>query len=112
MLTLSLMSLPRKPRAQRRAEGRRDAKAVKDRERLAPLEPGGTPERPIEVTTAALVEPKARSLPCPVCHESVRVADHTAETIAGDPLRLAHVACPMCGHARIVYFVVRPPLPN
>jgi hypothetical protein len=112
MLTLFGMSLPRRPRAQRRADSRRDAKVVRDRERLAALEPGGTPERPIEVTTASLVEPKARATPCPICSDSVRVTDHTASTISGVPLRLAHVFCPMCGHARVVYFAVRPPLPN
>ena len=106
------MSLPRKPRAQRRAASRRDAKVVRDKERLASLEPGGTPEHPIEVVTAALVAPKARAMPCPVCDEAVRVEDHTARTIAGVPLRLAHVACPWCGHSRIVYFAVRSALPN
>ena len=85
---------------------------VRERERLATLEPGGTPERPIEVVTAALVEPRARSMPCPVCNAPVRVADHTARTVNGVPLRLAHVDCPMCGHARIVYFVIREPQPN
>jgi hypothetical protein len=64
------------------------------------------------VVTAALVEPRARALPCPVCNEAVRVTDHTARTIEGVALRLAHVACAMCGHARIVYFAVRPALPN
>jgi hypothetical protein len=106
------MSIPRKPRAQRREESRRDAKVVRDRVRLATLEAGGTPARPIEVVTAALVEPKARAIPCPVCSEAVRVDDHTARTIEGVPLRLAHVACPMCGHSRIVYFRVSPLLPN
>lgn len=106
------MSLPKKPRAQRRAESRRDAKVVRDRERLAALEPGGSPSRPIEVVTAALVEPKARSMPCAVCGEAVRVADHTAETVNGVALRLAHVACPSCDHARVVYFAVRPVMLN
>jgi endogenous inhibitor of DNA gyrase (YacG/DUF329 family) len=85
---------------------------VRERQRLAALEPGGTPRRPIEVVTAALVEPKARALPCAVCGEAVRVDEHAARTIDGVPLRLAHVSCPMCGHSRVVYFVVRPTLPN
>jgi predicted RNA-binding Zn-ribbon protein involved in translation (DUF1610 family) len=106
------MGPPRKTRAQRRAESRQDAKELRARERLATLERGGTPERPIEVVTAALVEPRARAIPCPICGESVRVDDHAARTIGGVALRLAHVACPMCGHSRIVYFVVRPPRPN
>jgi ribosomal protein S27AE len=40
------------------------------------------------------------------------VEDHTAKTLDGAPLRLAHTLCPRCGHARIVYFSIRPPLPN
>jgi hypothetical protein len=110
--TVFVMSPPRRSRAQRRAEGRRDAKVVRDRVRLATLEPGGAAERPIEIVTAALVEPKARAIPCPVCGGSVRVEDHAARTIRGAPLRLAHVTCPGCGLTRVVYFVVRPPLPN
>jgi hypothetical protein len=106
------VSPPRKPRAQRRAESRRDAKVVRDRERLAALEAGGTPERPIEVVSASLVEPKARAMPCPVCGASVRVEDHTARTLQGAPRRMAHVVCPMCRHARVVYFSIRPPLQN
>jgi hypothetical protein len=106
------MGPPRRKRTQLRVESRRDAKAVRDRQRLATLEPGGTPERPLEVVTASLVEPKARAIRCPVCRGSVRVAEHAARTLGGVPLRLAHVACPMCGHARVIYFVVRPRLPN
>jgi hypothetical protein len=108
----AFVSERRKTRAQRRAEGRRDAKLVRERKRLAALEPGGTPGRPIEVVTAALVEPRARALPCAVCGEAVRLDEHAARTVEGAALRLAHVSCPMCGHARIVYFAVRPPLPN
>jgi hypothetical protein len=106
------MSTPRKPRAQRRAEGRQDAKDIRDRERLALLETGGSPERPFEVVTAALVEPKARALPCPICGGVVKLEDHTASTLRGVPERLAHVACTVCGHARVIYFVIRPLLPN
>jgi hypothetical protein len=106
------MSPPRRARAQRRAESRRDAKAARDRERLATLEPGGTPEHPIEVATAALVEPKARAVPCPICGGSLRLVEHAARTIGGVALRLAHVACPMCDHSRVIHFVVRQRLPN
>jgi hypothetical protein len=106
------MSAQRRGRAQRRAEGRRDAKMVRERERLATLLPGGKPDHPIEVTTASLVEPKARGMPCPICHGSVRVGEHAARVIDDAPLRLVHVACPSCGHSRVVYFRIRTPLPN
>ena len=102
----------RKPRAERRADARQATKDIRERERLARLEIGGAPDRPIEVVSASLVEPKARAIACPVCGAAVRVEDHTAKTLDGAPLRLAHTLCPRCGHARIVYFSIRPPLPN
>jgi hypothetical protein len=105
---------PTRPRAERRAEARQTGKDVRERERLARLEPGGAPDRPIEVITASLVEPRAKGMPCAVCGHtgSVRLDDHTARTIDGDALRLAHVRCAMCGYARVVYFAIRPPLLN
>jgi hypothetical protein len=106
------MAAPRKLRTERREDARRSAKDVRDRERLARLEAGGTPDHPIDVVTASLVEPKAGALLCPVCGAGLRVDDHTAKTIGGAPLRLAHVSCPMCGHSRVVYFAIRSPLAN
>ena len=106
------MSLSKKSRPERRSRARQTAKDLRDRQRLALLEPGGTPERPIEVVTASLVEPKARAQPCVACGRTVRVDDHTAETIDGHPLRLAHTACPTCGLTRRVYFAIHPDLAN
>ena len=106
------MGPPRKLRKERRAAARLTAKDLRERERLTRLERGGTPERPIEVVSASLVEAKARSIPCPLCGQAVRIDEHAARTLGGVPLRLVHVACPMCGHARIVYFVLRPSLLN
>ncbi len=106
------MSLSRKSRPERRLLARQTAKDLRDRQRLALLEPGGTPARPIEVVTASLVEPKARAQPCIACGANVRVDDHTATTIDGHPLRLAHIACLTCGLTRVVYFAIHPDLAN
>jgi hypothetical protein len=106
------MAASRKLRAERRTNARRSAKDIRDRERLVTLEAGGAPGHPVEVVSASLVELKARGLPCPVCGAAVRVDDHTAKTIDGVALRLAHILCPMCSHARIMYFTIRPPLAN
>ncbi len=106
------MAASRKPRAERRATARSATKDIKERERLAQLLPGGAPWRPIEVISASLVEPKARSLPCVVCGAGVRVLDHTAKTLDGTALRLATTACPSCGHERVVYFRIEPPRLN
>jgi DNA-directed RNA polymerase subunit RPC12/RpoP len=75
-----------------------------DRARLARLEPGGAPERPIDVSSASLVEVHARSLPCTRCGAEVRVEAHDAPVVDGRALRVAKTVCPMCGARRAVWF--------
>jgi hypothetical protein len=91
-------------RAVRREADRAASKLVRDQERLAVLEPGGAPERPIELTSASEVEIAARGLPCPRCGGEVRIEEHLAETIGTSRLRLARVACSICGARRTIYF--------
>lgn len=68
------------------------------------LEPGGSPERPIDVSTAALVEPKARAVPCPRCAEPFGVEAHEAYADAHGRLREVSVGCKSCGAARKLWF--------
>jgi hypothetical protein len=100
------MTAPKKlsMRAARRALARRDAKLARDLERLARLEPGGNPERPLEIDSASQVEVHARSMPCPVCQGEVKIEDHAAETFGAARLRVATVVCSSCGLRRQVYF--------
>jgi len=102
----------RRLRTERRAGARVAAKLARDRERLWLLEPGGSPRQPIPLDSASLVEVRARSMPCPICSGETRVDDHTAETIGGVALRLAHTLCPSCGHERVIYFTLGSALPN
>jgi hypothetical protein len=109
------MASPRR-RTVAREDARRIARmtknALRDRERLAQLEAGGTPDHPIVVVSASLVEPKARALPCIACGAAVRIEEHAAKTIHGAALRLAHTSCAMCEHERTIYFAISPPLVN
>jgi hypothetical protein len=105
------MASPRK-RSVAREDARRIAQGLRDRERLARLEAGGTPDHPIVVVSASLVEPKARALPCIACGAAVRIEEHAAKTIQGVALRLAHTSCAMCEHERTIYFAISPPLVN
>lgn len=90
-----------------RREADRDAKkALNDRLALARLEPGGAPERAIELVSASLVEPTARGIPCPACGATVRVQDHTAETIESRRLRVVRVDCARCGFVGSRYFTI------
>ena len=106
------MSKKLPPRAERRAQARADAKLARDRERLARLEPGGTPPNPIDVASASQVEVHARSLPCLRCGAEPRVEEHAAETIDGMRVRIARMHCPACGARRAIYFRIAGSAPN
>ncbi len=99
-------------RVERRALERVAAKAVRERERLAHAEAGGSPENPLEISTASLVELQARSIPCPLCGSTMRIDEHTADTIEGERLRIAHMVCVACGIPRKIYFRIVVPAPN
>lgn len=102
--------MAKSPRALRRLKAREDAKLTKARVRLAELEVGGTPARPIEVSSASVVEPHAKSMPCAACGElTTRVEDHAAVTWTtpnGEERRLrgVRVSCGQCGFVRPIYF--------
>ena len=85
-------------------------KLAVQREKLSRIEPGGTPDHPIDVSTAAVVEPHARSLPCPRCGDGqARVDEHTAEEIDSQRRRVVRTTCPRCGARRATYFrIVQP----
>lgn len=96
-------------RSERREVERAGVKLAEARLKLALLEAGGSPERPIEVTSASVVESHAAGLGCAVCGSSTRALEHTAVTLpdsSGTPrsLRVARVRCSRCGVTRDIYF--------
>jgi hypothetical protein len=94
----------RPERGGRRARGRVHEKLVRDLERLARLEPGGSPQRPLAIDSPAVVELRAVAKPCPLCDGPLRLEDHAAAEIDGVRLRVATVACTQCGTRRSLYF--------
>ncbi len=82
------------------------------REELFRVEPGGAATRPIVVTSPAVIEPRASSLPCPGCGGEQRVAAHDAETLDGVLLRKVTLTCRQCGRSRHVWFRVSIPRPS
>lgn len=99
----------KRPRTERREAEREGVKLAKARLKLASLEAGGSPERPIEVTSASIVEPHAAGLACAACGGSTRVEEHAAVSIAdangsSRALRIARVRCTRCGTSRDIYF--------
>lgn len=80
------------------------------REALVAAAPGGSPERPIEVASASVVEARATGDPCVICGKPVYVAEHAAETFGEDRLRTVRVTCRFCDHERTVYLRIAAPM--
>ena len=99
-------------KAQRRAGLRAAEKIGRDRQRLAELEPGGSPERPIDVVSASLVEVVAQGANCLRCGGVMRIDEHLAATVDGRRVRIARMACVLCGGERTIYFRIAGSLVN
>ena len=73
--------------------------------------PGGSPGHPIEVASAAVIEPRAASLPCPRCGSPAHVDEHAVERTKDaegeQRLRVTRMRCGTCGHRRPLYVLVR-----
>ncbi len=106
------MTKKSRPRTERRVRDRAARDLVRDRQKLAALSPGGAPERPIDVPSAAVIPLRARSTPCPLCEGALRIDHEAAESRAGQLLHATHVACTRCGVARVLWFRVVPSLPS
>jgi hypothetical protein len=91
---------------------RSDEKLSDARLKLALLEPGGGPDRPIVIESASLVEVRAESLPCPRCEGRLECKEHLAQEVEGVSLRVARMRCRACGAPRVVYFHIRATLLN
>jgi hypothetical protein len=103
--------MAKKPRArtERRERERAARQLVRDRQRLAALEPGGSRERPIEVVSSSVIGVRARAHPCPLCGGSLRLDEESAPSAK---LRAAHMTCVRCGVKRQLWFVISSPLAN
>ena len=103
---------PRRPAVERNKREKAARKLVRDRDRLAALEPGGTNDRPLTVESAAVVEARARALKCHQCDGELAVEDHRVEQYQGELLRAVDLRCKRCHSRRLVWVRVQPALPN
>jgi hypothetical protein len=106
------MKKRRTERAERRARERASGKLADAREKLSRLEPGGAPERPIDVVSASVIESRARAEACLRCGREVRAVEHRAETVEGRRLRVVKTTCPHCNASRVWYFRLGAELPS
>jgi uncharacterized protein YbaR (Trm112 family) len=101
-----------RPRTKQREAARSLEKLRAARERLFELEPGGSPERPFVVVSAAVIESHAESVACPRCEGRSEVVEHVAVTVLGVRLREARLRCRQCGARRSLWFRIIDALPN
>ena len=101
--------MAKRARTERREAARDAEKLARARLELAALEPGGAPDRPIEVTSASTIEPRASSMPCAACGAmGVRIDEHAVV----DDVRVVRLNCQRCGTRRDVFFRVGTALPS
>jgi len=99
----------KRPRTARRIAERAARKLVRDRERLFELSPGGSPERPLEVSSASVIEVRVANLLCAQCEGPYQIREHAAVS-AG--LRRIDVVCRQCGAPRSLWLRIVTAEPN
>ena len=101
------MARRKKPAKRARVERRRIERELDKigdaREKLARLSEGGSPERPIEVASASVVEGLALSLGCARCEGELRLVDHDAVRTPQGLLRRVRAQCKACRSEREVW---------
>jgi hypothetical protein len=99
----------KRPRSERRMEERGARKLVRDREKLAALEVGGSRERPMDVTSSSVIPVRTRAQPCHQCGGSLQLDEERAES---SELRAVDTSCQRCGAKRTWWFRITSPLAN
>jgi len=99
---------PERARTARRADARELERARDAATKLYALEPGGSPERPIELASPAQVEIEAESRRCPRCDGALRCEAHEVVLHEGLRLRKAGLACRACGARWARFFRIGP----
>ena len=101
--------MTKRERTKRREVLRGLEKLAAAREKLAALEPGGSPERPLEAGSASQVELRAAANTCLRCESALRVHEHRSVTHArAGALREVELACRICGAQRTIWLRVGP----
>jgi len=103
---------PPRPRAARRAAAQANRRAVERVEKLGTQLPGGAPDQPLRVTSASVVEVRARAARCLVCDGELELRAHVSDGGSPGDLRRVELVCRACGRLRRLWFRVEPALSN
>ena len=106
------MARPPRPRKKQREQERALRKQVRKVERIAGELPGGSPEQPIDVASASVVEGAARATACVQCGGDLELRGDRATSTPRGVLREVAVACRRCHAPRTLWFRIAPPTAN
>jgi len=106
------VSRPARPRRKRRQSERALRKEARRVEALASKLPGASPEQPIDVASASVVEGKARATPCVQCGGDLEPRGDRAASTARGVLREISLVCRLCHTPRTLWFRIAPPSAN
>jgi hypothetical protein len=103
---------PPRPRRKQREHDRALRKQVRRTEQLAGKLRGASPDHPIDVASASVVEGKARATPCVQCGGELELGGDRATSSARGLLREIALACRRCHAPRTLWFRIVPPAAN
>jgi hypothetical protein len=106
---LAFMARPPRARRQRREDDRLRRKTVARLQQVATELPGGAADRPIDVTSASLVELKARATPCLQCAGELEIRGEAASSTTRGVLRQVELACRRCHAPRTLWLRIGVP---
>ena len=107
------MSKPKKrARSAQREKQRALGKLATKLDLLVAESPGGSPERAIAVSSASVIDNKARGFRCGRCEGELELRDHQAEFRGNTQLRRVDLICRSCFHPRRVWFSLGAPSAN
>jgi hypothetical protein len=87
-------------------------KLVKRTESLAAKLAGGSPQLPIDVRSASVVETKARSTPCIQCGGDLDLRNDSATSTERGILRELTLVCRRCHAPRTLWYRIAPTATN
>ena len=99
----------KRPRSERRAALRAQRKDIGARQRLVAAGPGGAKDRPLVVSSASVVEGRARAVPCIQCGGELDLQQHAAPEAT---LRRVLLVCRLCHAPREIWFRIDAPVAN
>jgi hypothetical protein len=102
----------RRARTVRRAAEQEVRRLVRKLDRLEGELPGGAPARPLSVTSASVVEVRARAERCLACQGELSLRAHEADGTAERRLRRVELVCASCRRPRRLWFRIEPPVDN